>query len=58
MNIQLLTKPIWQLGKCNVSGKVLGYSRDIQVQEHLETIYYLGLFRIVIKHKFKFKPFL
>lgn len=57
MNIQIKTSENRSWGKCLVTGKVLGYSGKLQVQEHLETIYYLGWWRVILKHTFKFKPY-
>ena len=57
MNITLKTNKNRAWGKTTVRGSVLGYSRKKQVQEHLETIYYLGFLRVVIKHEWKFKPY-
>ncbi len=54
MNIQIKTSKNKSWGKALVAGKVLGYNNKQQVQEHLETIYYLGWFRLIIRHRFRF----
>ena len=57
MEIKVKTSKNKSWGKALVTGRVLGVSRKKQVQEHLETIYYLGLFRLVVTHKWKFIPY-
>ena len=57
MNIQIKTSKNKSWGKSFVSGKVLGYSKGIEVQEHLKTIYYLGWLRFILTHDFKFKKY-
>lgn len=43
---------------CNVCGIVIGKdSEGNQIQEHLETIYYIGYLRITIFHKLKFMKY-
>lgn len=57
MDIQIKTSKRPQFAKVNVCGSVLGSSRRYEVQEHLETIWYLGYFRVIVKHDFKFNKF-
>ena len=57
MEIQIKTSKNKSWGKCLVMGKVLGNSRKEEVQEHLETIYYFGWFRVIFKHDFKFRRY-
>jgi len=51
--IQISTSKHWSIGKCRVLGCWLSNPQR-SIQEHLETIYYLGYLRIVIKYKWKF----
>lgn len=44
----------WQIGKCLVLGNHL-YNPNREVQEHLETMYFIGFILIIVKYKFKFK---
>lgn len=55
MNIQIKTSNNKSWGKCLVTGKVFGCIGEKQVQEHLETIYYLGWWRVILRHDLKFK---
>lgn len=41
-------------GKCNVTGECFTLKNGASLQEHLETIYYLGKLRIIVKHDLKF----
>lgn len=50
-------KKNWSWGKANVMGKCYSNYEGHQVQEFLETIYYLGYFRLTIKHKNRFLPY-
>ncbi len=54
MKIKFKKTFTWQLGKCLVLGSHLR-NPFREVQEHLETIYFVGFFAIIVTHKLKFK---
>ncbi len=54
MKIKLAKTLTWQLGKCLILGNHL-HNPVREIQEHLKTIYFIGLLAIEITHNLKFK---
>jgi hypothetical protein len=53
MKTRITFSKYWSLGKDEVLGSWL-YNRDRTIQEHLETIYYIGWLRVTFIFKDKF----
>lgn len=55
--IKITWSHIWDLGKCRVMGCYFRCQGiDYSVQQHLETIWYLGYLRISVQYHCRFLP--
>lgn len=54
MKTKITFSRYWQWGKAQVLGSWL-YSNNRTVQEHLETIHYIGWLRVTFEYKDKFQ---